>query len=68
MGLARLNGKVFRIGHLGDLNELMVLSALGGVELALRDVGVPIKAGSGVGAAVDYFHQQGVALNAAAAE
>jgi alanine-glyoxylate transaminase/serine-glyoxylate transaminase/serine-pyruvate transaminase len=68
VGLARLNGKVFRIGHLGDLNELMVLSALGGVELALRDTGVPIKAGSGVGAAVDYFHQQGVAYSAAAAE
>jgi alanine-glyoxylate transaminase/serine-glyoxylate transaminase/serine-pyruvate transaminase len=68
LGLAKLNGKVFRIGHLGDLNELMVLSALGGVELALRDSGVPIKAGSGVGAAVDYFHQQGVAFSAAAAE
>ncbi|HVM84543.1 MAG TPA: aminotransferase class V-fold PLP-dependent enzyme [Candidatus Binatia bacterium] len=68
LGLARLNGKVFRIGHLGDLNELMVLSALGGVELALRDVGVPIKAGSGVGAAVDYFHQSGASLIAAAAE
>jgi len=68
LGLARLNGKVFRIGHLGDLNELMVLSALGGVELALRDVGVPIKAGSGVGAAVDYFHQSGASLIAAAAD
>ncbi len=68
LGLARLNGKVFRIGHLGDLNELMVLSALGGVELALRDVGVPIKAGSGVGAAVEYFHQSGASFVAAAAE
>jgi alanine-glyoxylate transaminase/serine-glyoxylate transaminase/serine-pyruvate transaminase len=68
LGLARLNGRVFRIGHLGDLNELMVLSALGGAELALRDVGVPIKAGSGVGAAVDYFHQTGATITAAAAE
>ncbi|HEY4162157.1 MAG TPA: serine--glyoxylate aminotransferase, partial [Dongiaceae bacterium] len=68
LGLAKLNGKVFRIGHLGDLNELMVLTALGGTELALRDAGVAIKAGSGVGAAVEYFHQTGAAVTAAAAE
>jgi len=66
LGLAKLNGKVFRIGHLGDLNELMVLSALGTVELVLRDQGVPIKAGSGVGAAIEYFHQTGTALAVAA--
>ncbi|HVZ00177.1 MAG TPA: aminotransferase class V-fold PLP-dependent enzyme [Dongiaceae bacterium] len=66
LGLAKLNGKVFRIGHLGDLNELMVLSALGTTELALRDAGVPIKAGSGVGAAVEHFHQTGTALAIAA--
>jgi alanine-glyoxylate transaminase/serine-glyoxylate transaminase/serine-pyruvate transaminase len=66
LGLAKLNGKVFRIGHLGDLNELMVLSALGTTELALRDQGVPIKAGSGVGAAIEYFHQTGTALAVAA--
>jgi alanine-glyoxylate transaminase/serine-glyoxylate transaminase/serine-pyruvate transaminase len=66
MGLAKLNGKVFRIGHLGDLNELMVLSALGTTELALRDQGVPIKAGSGVGAAIEHFHQTGTALAVAA--
>jgi alanine-glyoxylate transaminase/serine-glyoxylate transaminase/serine-pyruvate transaminase len=68
LGLARLNGKVFRIGHLGDLNELMVLSVLGGAELALRDSGVAIKSGSGVGAAVDYFHQTRPTVTAAAAE
>jgi alanine-glyoxylate transaminase/serine-glyoxylate transaminase/serine-pyruvate transaminase len=66
MGLAKLNGKVFRIGHLGDLNELMVLSALGTTELAMRDLGVPIKAGSGVGAAIEHFHQTGTALAVAA--
>ncbi|HVT52610.1 MAG TPA: aminotransferase class V-fold PLP-dependent enzyme [Dongiaceae bacterium] len=66
LGLARLNGKVFRIGHLGDLNELMVLSALGTTELVLRDQGVPIKAGSGVGAAIEHFHQTGTALAVAA--
>jgi alanine-glyoxylate transaminase/serine-glyoxylate transaminase/serine-pyruvate transaminase len=66
LGLSKLNGKVFRIGHLGDLNELMVLSALGTTELALRDIGVPIKAGSGVGAAIEHFHQTGTTLAVAA--
>jgi len=51
-GLSRVAGKVFRIGHLGWLNELMVLQALGGVELAMRDVGIPFTPGAGVGAAV----------------
>ncbi len=50
-GLAQLAGKVFRIGHLGDLNEIMVLSALAGTEMALRDCGVEITLGSGVAAA-----------------
>jgi alanine-glyoxylate transaminase/serine-glyoxylate transaminase/serine-pyruvate transaminase len=54
-GLARLNGRVFRIGHLGDLNELMVLSVLGGVELVMRDLDVAFAPGSGVAAAVDYL-------------
>jgi alanine-glyoxylate transaminase/serine-glyoxylate transaminase/serine-pyruvate transaminase len=50
-GLARLAGKAFRIGHLGDVNELMLLGALAGVELALIDTGLPIIAGTGVSAA-----------------
>lgn len=54
-GLNKVAGKVFRIGHLGWLNEIMVLQALGGVEMAMRDVGIPFQAGSGVGAAVEYF-------------
>ncbi len=51
-GLGPLGGRVFRIGHLGDLNEPMVIGALGGVELALRDAGVP-HGRDGVLAAVD---------------
>lgn len=50
-GLARLAGRVFRIGHMGHVNELMLIGALGGAELALADAGVPIEAGSGVAAA-----------------
>lgn len=54
-GLGKVAGKVFRIGHLGWLNETMVLRALGGVEMAMRDVGIPFQAGSGVGAAVECY-------------
>jgi alanine-glyoxylate transaminase/serine-glyoxylate transaminase/serine-pyruvate transaminase len=59
VGLAKVAGRVFRIGHLGDLNELMVLTALSGVELAMRDQGVPFEAGSGVAAAIEHFHRTG---------
>ena len=54
-GLAQLAGKVFRIGHLGDLNELMVLGAIAGVEMAIRDAGIDVVLGSGVGAAQEVF-------------
>jgi alanine-glyoxylate transaminase/serine-glyoxylate transaminase/serine-pyruvate transaminase len=55
VGLAKVAGKLFRIGHLGWLNEIMVLQALAGAEMALRDAGAKIKAGSGVGAAEERF-------------
>jgi alanine-glyoxylate transaminase/serine-glyoxylate transaminase/serine-pyruvate transaminase len=51
-GLGPLAGRAFRIGHLGDLNEPMVLGALATVELALRGSGIPHQAG-GVEAALD---------------
>lgn len=51
-GLGRLKGRVFRIGHLGDFNELMLIGTLGGVELGLAAAGVPITAG-GVQAAIE---------------
>jgi alanine-glyoxylate transaminase/serine-glyoxylate transaminase/serine-pyruvate transaminase len=54
-GLSQVAGKVFRIGHLGDLNDLMVLAALSGAEMAMRDVGIDIKLGSGVAAAQSHF-------------
>ncbi len=54
-GLAQVAGKVFRIGHLGDLNEIMILSALAGTEMALRDCGVMVIPGSGVAAAQEYL-------------
>ena len=54
-GLGPLNGNVFRIGHLGWLNETMVLGVIGGVELTLRDLGVRFEPGSGVGAAIESY-------------
>jgi len=50
-GLSEVAGKVFRIGHLGDLNELMLLGAIAGAEMAMLDNGVKIQPGSGVAAA-----------------
>jgi len=53
-GLGRLQGKVFRIGHLGDFNDLALLGTLAGVEMGLALAGVPAKAG-GVQAAMAYL-------------
>ncbi len=53
-GLGRLNDRVFRIGHLGDIGDLQVMGTLTGVEMGLRLSGVPHKAG-GVQAAMDYL-------------
>jgi alanine-glyoxylate transaminase/serine-glyoxylate transaminase/serine-pyruvate transaminase len=61
MGLNKVAGKVFRIGHLGDLNEIMCLTAVAGSEMTMRDLGVPVEAGSGVAAAMEYYRAQGAA-------
>jgi alanine-glyoxylate transaminase / serine-glyoxylate transaminase / serine-pyruvate transaminase len=53
-GLGKLGGKIFRIGHLGDLNEPMLLGALAAVEMALRMNGIPHGRG-GVDAAMDFL-------------
>ena len=50
-GLSEVAGKVFRIGHLGDLNELMLLGAIAGAEMAMLDNGINVTPGSGVAAA-----------------
>jgi alanine-glyoxylate transaminase/serine-glyoxylate transaminase/serine-pyruvate transaminase len=54
-GLGPLAGRAFRIGHLGDLNEGSILTALGVAELALRHAGVPVTFGAGVAAAQGIF-------------
>jgi alanine-glyoxylate transaminase/serine-glyoxylate transaminase/serine-pyruvate transaminase len=63
-GLSKVAGKVFRIGHLGDLNELMLCGALAGAEMAMADAGIEVEPGSGVGAAQSYW--RGVSPRAAA--
>ena len=54
-GLSKMAGKLFRIGHLGDLNELMLMGAIAGAEMAMLDVGVEVKPGSGVAAASEFW-------------
>ena len=54
-GLNKVAGKLFRIGHLGDLNEITLLAGIGGVEMAMRDVGIKVDLGKGVAAAQQYW-------------
>ena len=65
-GLTKLAGRVFRIGHLGDTNDLTMLGALSGVEMGLSVAGVPHKKG-GAQAALDYFAECAVSSLRAAA-
>ena len=53
-GLTKLGGKMFRIGHLGDFNDLMLMGTLAGVEMGLGLAGVPVKK-EGVQAAMAYL-------------
>jgi len=55
VGLGEMNGKAFRIGHLGSLTDVMVLSGLAAIEMAMADLDYPITLGSGVAAAQEYF-------------
>ena len=55
-GLGKAKGRMFRIGHLGDCNDLTLIATLGGCEAGMKLAGVPL-AGSGVAAALDYFAQ-----------
>tara|TARA_B100000609_G_scaffold62817_1_gene49450 strand:- start:211 stop:1386 length:1176 start_codon:yes stop_codon:yes gene_type:complete len=55
-GLSRLAGKVFRIGHLGDFNDLMLVATLGGIEMGLANTDVPHQVG-GTQAAMQFLKQ-----------
>ncbi|MND00370.1 hypothetical protein D3C83_189570 [compost metagenome] len=53
-GLSRLKGRTFRIGHLGNSNDLTLLATLAGCEMGLKLAGVNL-AGGGVESAMEYF-------------
>lgn len=55
IGLGKLAGKVFRIGHLGSMTDVMALCGIATAEMTLADLGLPIRLGSGVAAAQDYY-------------
>ena len=58
VGLGEVKGKVFRIGHLGSLNELDLLGGLAGVEMTLRSFGIPVPLGAGLAAAEHYLVEE----------
>jgi len=53
-GLGKVKGRMFRIGHLGDSNDLTLVAAVAGCEMGLKLAGVKL-AGSGVQAIMDYY-------------
>ena len=55
VGLGEVAGKVFRIGHLGSLTDVMALSGIACAEMVMADLNLPIKLGSGVAAAQEYY-------------
>jgi alanine-glyoxylate transaminase/serine-glyoxylate transaminase/serine-pyruvate transaminase len=55
IGLGEVKGRVFRIGHLGSVNEMDLLGGLAGVEMMLKAVGVPLALGSGLAAAQEFL-------------
>lgn len=55
VGLGDVAGKLFRIGHLGSLTDVMALAGLGCAEMAMADLGLPIRLGSGVAAAAEHY-------------
>lgn len=66
VGLGEVAGKVFRIGHLGMLTEAMMLSGLSVAEMCMADLGWPVRLGSGVAAAQEYYRGTVPALAQAA--
>ncbi len=67
IGLGEMAGKAFRIGHLGALSDVMVLSGLATIEMAMKDLDYQIELGTGVAAAQEYYRKTtGIALSKAA--
>ena len=67
VGLGEMGGKAFRIGHLGSLTDVMALSGIATIEMAMVDLDYPVELGSGVAAAQEYYRgTTGLALSNAA--
>ena len=56
IGLGKVKGKIFRIGHLGHFNDLMLAGTLNGIEMGLSLAGIPFSKG-GAAAALDYLEE-----------
>ncbi|WVT77862.1 L-aspartate--glyoxylate aminotransferase BhcA (plasmid) [Sinorhizobium chiapasense] len=67
VGLGEVAGKVFRIGHLGSLTDVMALSGIATAEMVMADLGLAIKLGSGVAAAQEYYRNNHVSAGQGAA-
>lgn len=67
VGLGEVAGKVFRIGHLGSLTDVMALSGIATAEMVMADLGLSLKLGSGVAAAQDYYRNNQVSAGRGAA-
>ena len=66
VGLGEVAGKVFRIGHLGMLTDVMVLGGLATAEMCMADLGWNVRLGSGVAAAADFYRGSAVPMAMAA--
>jgi alanine-glyoxylate transaminase/serine-glyoxylate transaminase/serine-pyruvate transaminase len=55
VSLGKIAGKAFRIGHLGDMNEMMILTPVAAAEMAMHDMGMKVRLGSGVAAAQEFL-------------
>ncbi len=62
VGLGEVAGKVFRIGHVGMLTDVLALAGLATVEMCMADLGWPVKLGSGVAAAQDFYRNSAAAI------
>lgn len=67
VGLGEMAGRAFRIGHLGAMTDVMALSGIATIEMAMKDLGFPIALGSGTAAAQDYYRKSTSAAAAAKA-
>lgn len=66
-GLGEMAGKAFRIGHLGSMTDVMALSGIATIEMAMKDLGYPIELGTGLAAAQDYYRKTAAAAISKAA-